>query len=180
MSNKVVIILAVITLAVIGYLIYKLYYNKSANYSPSPNQTFSLIPSTPPTTPYPSNTPTSSLTPSMSPNPTNTPTPSQSFIVNTYTVTNTNVLIPLLSEDFVISVKPYSDQVSVMAWFNIENDVNQHGDSLVLNSDPITITQETPIIYSDVLKTQNIPYEGYPYLVIAVAGSAEIKASFYV
>jgi len=164
MSNKIVVILAVITLAAIGYLIYMLYYNKSTYQSPNPVQTSSLIPSTPPTTPYPSNT----------------PTPSQPFIVNTYTVTNTNVLIPLLSEDFVISIKPFSDQVSVMAWFNIENDIKQHGDSLILNNDPITITQETPIIYSDVLKTQNIPYEGYPYLVIAVAGSAEIKASFYV
>lgn len=179
MSNKIVVILAVITLVVIGYLIYKLYYNKSVNYLPSPNKT-SSIPSTPPTTPYPSNTPTPSLTSSMSQNPSNTPTPSQSFIVSTYTVTNTNVLIPLLSEDFVISIKPFSDQVSVMAWFNIENDIKQHGDSLILNNDPITITQETPIIYSDVLKTQNIPYEGYPYLVIAVAGSAEIKASFYI
>jgi len=158
--------MAVVTLAVIAYLIYMLYYNKSVYNSPSPGQASSLIPSTPPTTPYPSYTPT--------------PTPTNPFIVNTYTVTNTNVLIPLLSENFVISIKPFSDQVSVMAWFNIENDIKQHGDSLILNSDPITITQETPIIYSDVLRTQNVPYEGYPYLVIAVAGSAEIKASFFV
>ena len=164
MANKIVVIMAVITLAVIGYLIYKLYYNKSVYNSPSPSQTSSVMSSTLPTPPYPSYT----------------PTPTNPFIVNTYTVTNTNVLIPLLSENFVISIKPFSDQVSVMAWFNIENDIKQHGDSLILNSDPITITQETPIIYSHVLKTQNIPYEGYPYLVIAVAGSAEIKASFFV
>jgi len=177
MNNKIVVIMAVVTLAVIAYLIYMLYYNKSVYNSPSPGQASSLIPSTPPTTPYPSYTPTPTTPyPSYTP----TPTPTNPFIVNTYTVTNTNVLIPLLSENFVISIKPFSDQVSVMAWFNIENDIKQHGDSLILNSDPITITQETPIIYSDVLRTQNVPYEGYPYLVIAVAGSAEIKASFFV
>jgi len=161
MTNKLVVAIAMIAFAVIGYLIYKLYYNKSVHNSPSINQTSSAISST-------------------LPNPSYTPTSTQPFIVNTYTVTDTNILIPLLSENFVISVKPLSDQVSVMAWFNIENDITQHGDSLILNNDPITITQETPIIYSHVLKTQNIPYEGYPYLVIAVAGSAEIKASFFV
>lgn len=165
MNNKIVIIMSVISLAAIGYLIYILYHHNnlivhssSSSQSPSPA------------------TPTPSTTPSPSP----TPTPTQPFVVNTYSVNNTNVLIPLLSEDFVISIKPLSDQVSVMAWFNIENDVQQHGDSLIVNNNPITITQETPIIYSDVLKSQNVPYNGYPYLVIAVAGFAEIKASFYV
>ena len=161
MDNKIVVKMVVITLVVISYLIYKLYYNKLVYNSPSSSQAPSLSPSTPP-------------------NPSYAPTPPKPFITNIYTVSNTNVLIPLLSESFVISVKPFSDQVSIMAWFNIENDIKQHGDSLILNNDPITITQETPIIYSHILKTQNVPYEGYPYLVIAVAGSAEIKASFFV
>ncbi len=111
------------------------------------------------------------------------PTNQPSFQVVTYQVTPpTNLKIPLLSEDFVVSIKPLTNQpVSYQAWFNIENDSNLHEDSLIINENPVTITQETPIIYSDTLSSQGIPYRGYPYLVLAMAGGqAEVKVSFYV
>ena len=105
----------------------------------------------------------------------------QPFTVNTYMLTQPgNIVIPLLSEDFVISVAPYNtDSASVALWFNISPDIKLHDDSLVINETPITITQETPILYSSVLEQNNVPYKGYPYLVIASNAPLLIKAAFY-
>jgi len=122
------------------------------------------------------------------------PTPSpQPFIVQTYMLSQAgNIMIPLLSENFVVSVKPLGTtassttsattsppSVSISAWFNIENDTKLHDDSLIINETPVTITQETPIIFSDVLKQNGVPYHGYPYLIIAADGPLLIKVAFY-
>ena len=106
----------------------------------------------------------------------------QPFVVNTYTLTQPgNIVIPLLSENFVISAAPYNtDSASIALWFNISDDIKLHDDSLVINETPITITQETPILYSGVLEQNNVPYKGYPYLVIASNAPLLIKAAFYV
>jgi hypothetical protein len=103
-----------------------------------------------------------------------------------------NIMIPLLSENFVVSVKPLGTatssatsatssppSVSISTWFNIENDTKLHNDSLIINETPVTITQETPIIFSDVLKQNGVPYQGYPYLIIAADGPLLIKVAFY-
>lgn len=103
------------------------------------------------------------------------------FVVKEYTINQAgNILIPLMSEAFVISVKPINGQASISMWFNIENDVKQHDDSLIVNNSPITITQETPVLYSSTLKQNGVPYEGYPYLVISTNAPILVKASFYV
>ena len=122
------------------------------------------------------------------------PTPSpQPFIVQTYMLSQAgNIMIPLLSENFVVSVKPLGTtasgatsattsppSVSISTWFNIENDTKLHDDSLIINETPVTITQETPIIFSDVLKQNGVPYQGYPYLIIAADGPLLIKVAFY-
>ena len=104
----------------------------------------------------------------------------QPFVVKEYTINQAgNILIPLMSEDFVISVKPINGQASISMWFNIEDDVKQHDDSLIVNNSPVTITQETPVLYSSTLKQNGVPYEGYPYLVIATNAPILVKASFY-
>ena len=106
---------------------------------------------------------------------------SQPFIVREYAINQAgNILIPLLSEDFVISVKPMNGQASITAWFNMEDDINQHNDSLIVNSTPVTVTQETVILYSSTLKQNGVPYEGYPYLVVSTNAPILVKASFYV
>ena len=105
---------------------------------------------------------------------------SQPFVVKEYTINQAgNILIPLMSEDFIISVKPTNGQASISMWFNIEDDVKQHDDSLIVNNSPVTITQETPVLYSSTLKQNGVPYEGYPYLVIATNAPILVKASFY-
>ena len=119
----------------------------------------------------------------------------QPYVVQTYTLSQAgNILIPLLSENFVVTAEPLgleaakalgvtsttsAPSVSISVWFNIENDTKLHNDSLIINETPITITQETPIIFSDVLKQNNVPYHGYPYLVIAADGPLLIKVAFY-
>jgi len=125
-----------------------------------------------------------------------TSSPSQQpYVVQTYTLSQAgNILIPLLSENFVVTAEPLgleaakalgvtsttsAPSVSISVWFNIENDTKLHNDSLIINETPITITQETPIIFSDVLKQNNVPYHGYPYLVIAADGPLLIKIAFY-
>ena len=125
------------------------------------------------------------------------PSPSsrQPFIVQTYMLSQAgNIKIPLLSENFVVSAEPLGlagatalgvtsitspPSVSISAWFNIENDTKLHDDSLIINETPVTITQETPIIFSDVLKQNGVPYHGYPYLIIAADGPLLIKVAFY-
>jgi len=126
-----------------------------------------------------------------------TSSPSQQpYVVQTYTLSQAgNILIPLLSENFVVTAEPLgleaakalgvtsttsAPSVSISVWFNIENDTKLHNDSLIINETPITITQETPIIFSDVLKQNNVPYHGYPYLVIAADGPLLIKIAFYI
>jgi len=126
-----------------------------------------------------------------------TSSPSQQpYVVQTYTLSQAgNILIPLLSENFVVTAEPLgleaakalgvtsttsAPSVSISVWFNIENDTKLHNDSLIINETPITITQETPIIFSDVLKQNNVPYHGYPYLVIAADGPLLIKVAFYI
>jgi len=120
----------------------------------------------------------------------------QPYVVQTYTLSQAgNILIPLLSENFVVTAEPLgleaakvlgvtsttsAPSVSISVWFNIENDTKLHNDSLIINETPITITQETPIIFSDVLKQNNVPYHGYPYLVIAADGPLLIKIAFYI
>jgi len=120
----------------------------------------------------------------------------QPYVVQTYTLSQAgNILIPLLSENFVVTAEPLgleaakalgvtsttsAPSVSISVWFNIENDTKLHNDSLIINETPITITQETPIIFSDVLKQNNVPYHGYPYLVIAADGPLLIKVAFYI
>jgi|SRR5579875_731595 len=122
--------------------------------------------------------------------------PQQPYVVQTYTLSQAgNILIPLLSENFVVTAEPLgleaakalgvtsttsAPSVSISVWFNIENDTKLHNDSLIINETPITITQETPIIFSDVLKQNNVPYHGYPYLVIAADGPLLIKIAFYI
>ena len=112
---------------------------------------------------------------------TTTQSSGQPFVVKEYTINQAgNILIPLMSEDFVISVKPINGQASISMWFNIEDDVKQHDDSLIVNNSPVTITQETPVLYSSTLKQNGVPYEGYPYLVISTNAPILVKASFYV
>jgi len=132
--------------------------------------------------------------PTPSPQALISPTPSpQPFIVQTYMLSQAgNIMIPLLSENFVVSVEPLGTtasgttsattsppSVSISTWFNIENDTRLHDDSLIINETPVTITQETPIIFSDVLKQNGVPYHGYPYLIIAADGPLLIKVAFY-
>jgi hypothetical protein len=139
-------------------------------------------------------TASTSASPTPSPQALISPTPSpQPFIVQTYMLSQAgNIMIPLLSENFVVSVKPLGTtasgttsattsppSVSISTWFNIENDTKLHNDSLIINETPVTITQETPIIFSDVLKQNGVPYQGYPYLIIAADGPLLIKVAFY-
>ena len=126
-----------------------------------------------------------------------TSSPSQQpYVVQTYTLSQAgNILIPLLSENFVVTAEPLgleaakalgvtsttsAPSVSISVWFNIENDTKLHNDSLIINDTLTTITQKTPIIFSDVLKQNNVPYHGYPYLVIAADGPLLIKVAFYI
>ena len=111
-----------------------------------------------------------------------TSSPSQQpYVVQTYTLSQAgNILIPLLSENFVVTAEPLGLEVNISAWFNIENDNKLHNDSLMITETLITITQETPIIFSDVLKQNNVPYHGYPYLVIAADRPSLIKIAFYI
>ena len=111
-----------------------------------------------------------------------TSSPSQQpYVVQTYTLSQAgNILIPLLSENFVVTAEPLGLEVNISAWFNIENDNKLHNDSLMITETLITITQETPIIFSDVLKQNNVPYHGYPYLVIAADRPLLIKIAFYI
>ena len=121
-------------------------------------------------------TPTSTPTPT----PTASPLPVQFPIYQEYTVTQSsggNVVIPLLTDNFVVSVKPVTT-TSLMAWFNITNDQYLHNDSLIVIPNLVTITQETPILFSSTLKQQNVPFEGYGYLVISLSAPATIKVSF--
>jgi len=135
--------------------------------------------------------PTASTSISPSPSPQQQP-----FIVQTYMLSQAgNIKIPLLSENFVVSAEPLGlvgatvlgvtsvipspPSVSISAWFNIENDTKLHDDSLIINETPVTITQETPIIFSDVLKQNGVPYHGYPYLIIAADGPLLVKVAFY-
>ena len=114
------------------------------------------------------------------PTPTASPLPVQFPIYQQYTVTQSsggNVVIPLLTDNFVVSVKPVTT-TSLMAWFNITNDQHLHDDSLIVIPNLVTITQETPILFSSTLKQQNVPFEGYGYLVISLSAPATIKVSF--
>ena len=121
---------------------------------------------------------TSSPTPT--PTPTASPLPVQFPIYQQYTVAQSsggNVVIPLLTDNFVVSVKPVTT-TSLMAWFNITNDQYIHDDSLIIIPNLVTITQETPILFSSTLKQQNVPFEGYGYLVLSLSAPATIKVSF--
>jgi len=171
MDKKIVysVLLSIVIVAILIYLfvIRTSPTPSSASPSPSPQQSLSISPS---------------------------PSPQQSFIVQTYMLSQAgNIMIPLLSENFVVSVKPLGTaassttsgsssppSVSISTWFNIENDTKLHDDSLIINETPVTITQETPIIFSDVLKQNGVPYHGYPYLIIASDGPLLIKVAFYI
>lgn len=128
---------------------------------------------------------TPSATPSPSVVPLGSPVPTivgPSFQVKQYTFQGTqDVIIPLLSEDFVVVVSPAQNQnVSLTAWFNLTNNTNQDSSSLVVINSPVTITEPTPVLSSQALKANNVAYIGYPYLVLALNGSGTIYISFYV
>lgn len=109
-------------------------------------------------------------------------------------VTSTNggsVVFPVLSDNFVVTVEipsqsglvsispsPSPSPIFVQAWFNTHNDTLIHNDSLVVFPAPVNINQTTPIIYSDVLAQQSIPFHGYAYLVVNVSGPCTIRMSF--
>jgi len=129
-------------------------------------------------------------TPSPSPAPTS-PTFPQVLIQQVTSTNGGSVVFPVLSDNFVVTVEipsqsglfsispsPSPSPIFVQAWFNTHNDTLIHNDSLVVFPAPVNINQTTPIIYSDVLAQQSIPFHGYAYLVVNVSGPCTIRMSF--
>lgn len=163
METKDVVMIILIIAAVIAVAYFTLSKKQSSSQAPSASSQSSI---TPPSLPSNTPSPTSSAQ-------------TQPFIVQTYSVSGTmNLVIPLLSETFIVAVYP-QNSVSLTAWFNLNNSQQQDQTSLVVIDNPVTITQPTVILTSDGLKQNNVPYEGYPYLVLSTYGTATIVVSFY-
>ncbi len=105
--------------------------------------------------------------------------PSPKHFSTTITLVSTySTVIPLKSENFVISASPYiAKYANVGIWFNVVKTTDLRGDSLVITTS-VLLTTLSPLILSEDLKKNNVPFEGYSYIVIKTSAPITIYASF--
>ncbi len=151
-------ILIVLTLFVVVLLV--LIYQKIGNAQPTP---MTIVQQTP-------STPTNVVVQS----------PSQpTYYTSTFVLVSTySVAIPIISENFVISAEPYVVKQAILkVWFNLLKTTALRGDSLVITTSTV-LTTLAPLILSEDLKKNNVPFEGYSYLVIQTSAPIKIHVSF--
>lgn len=107
---------------------------------------------------------------------TTSPLPVSSFPYIIATTVQNFYVVPLISQDFAIEIDPIGGSVSVNMWLSMYNDTANHETNLyilqnVSSSQPIIITSQQ-------LSNEGIPYKGYPYIVINVYPSANVRISF--